>query len=124
MKAEDTFEDVQLRIMLAPDVRFGPGKADLLEGIRETGSIAAAGRRMGMSYKRAWYLVDAMNGHFSVPLVESAKGGTTGGSANLTPLGERILASYRTMQRLTEKTVMPELRKLRRRVSSSKGDIA
>lgn len=65
MKVDDTDDDIQLRIMIQPDVRFGPGKAELLEGIRETGSIAAAGRRMGMSYKRAWYLVEAMNGHFA-----------------------------------------------------------
>lgn len=117
MKADDTLDDVQLRIMIAPDVRFGPGKANLLEGIKDTGSIAAAGRRMGMSYKRAWYLVDAMNGHFSLPLVESAKGGTTGGGARLTPLGDQILTSYRTMQRLTEKAVAQELRRLRRKTS-------
>lgn len=120
MKADDTDDDIQLRIMIRPDVRFGPGKAELLEGIRETGSIAAAGRRMGMSYKRAWYLVDAMNGHFAVPLVASAKGGTTGGGASLTPLGEQVLASYRAMQRLAEKAILPELRSLRRQVASPK----
>lgn len=117
MKADDTLDDVQLRVMIAPDVRFGPGKANLLEGIKDTGSIAAAGRRMGMSYKRAWYLVDAMNSHFSLPLVESAKGGTTGGGASLTPFGNQILTSYRTMQRLAEKAVAQELRRLRRKVS-------
>lgn len=120
MKADDTDDEVQLRIMIAPDVRFGPGKADLLQGIRDTGSIAAAGRRMGMSYKRAWYLVDAMNGHFSVPLVQSAKGGASGGHAALTSLGEEVLTAYRTMQRLAEKAVTPELRRLRRKVSSPK----
>jgi molybdate transport system regulatory protein len=119
MKADDTLDDVQLRIMITPDVRFGPGKADLLEGINDTGSIAAAGRRLGMSYKRAWYLVDAMNSHFSLPLVESAKGGTTGGGARLTLLGNQVLASYRTMQRLAETAVTPELRRLRRKISRS-----
>lgn len=120
MKADDTLDDVQLRIMIAPDVRFGPGKANLLDGIKQTGSIAAAGRRMGMSYKRAWYLVDAMNGHFDVPLVVSAKGGSAGGSASLTPLGEKVLSSYRTMQRLAETAVAPELRRLRRKASIAK----
>jgi molybdate transport system regulatory protein len=70
-----------------------------------------------MSYKRAWYLVDAMNSHFSHPLVESAKGGTTGGGATLTPLGDDVLAAYRAMQRLAEKAVLPELRRLRRKTS-------
>ena len=115
MKADKTFDDVQLRIMIMPEVRFGPGKADLLAGIKETGSIAAAGRRMGMSYKRAWYLVDTMNSHFSLPLVASTKGGTTGGGATLTPLGEDILTAYRAMQRLAEQAVRPELRRLRRK---------
>ncbi|ODT16819.1 MAG: ModE family transcriptional regulator [Kaistia sp. SCN 65-12] len=118
MKVDDTFDDVQLRIMITPDVRFGPGKANLLEGIKNTGSIAAAGRSMGMSYKRAWYLVDAMNSHFSLPLVVSVKGGTTGGGATLTSLGEEILSAYRTMQRLAEKAVGPELRRLRRKTSA------
>mgnify|MGYP001044950244 CR=1 FL=1 len=117
MKADDILDDVQLRIMITPEVRFGPGKANLLEGIKTTGSIAAAGRRMGMSYKRAWYLVDAMNSHFSLPLVESAKGGTAGGGATLTSLGEDVLAAYRTMQSLAEKAVLPELRRLRRKTS-------
>lgn len=124
MRSDDNFDDVQLRIMITPDVRFGPGKADLLEGIKETGSIAAAGRRMGMSYKRAWYLVDAMNNHFSVPLVMSAKGGTSGGGATLTSLGELVLVSYRSMQRLTEEAVASELRRLKRKISSAKIDIA
>lgn len=117
MKADDTLDDVQLRVMITPEVRFGPGKANLLEGIRQTGSIAAAGRRIGMSYKRAWYLVDAMNSHFALPLVASTKGGTAGGGASLTPLGEEILAAYRSMQRLAEKAVLPELRRLRRKTS-------
>ena len=63
-----------LRITLAPDVSIGPGKARLLEGIRDLGSIAAAGRRMGMSYKRAWLLVEQMNGAFETPVVSAAKG--------------------------------------------------
>jgi Bacterial regulatory helix-turn-helix protein, lysR family len=65
----------RLRIVLEPDIAIGPGKADLLEGIRETGSIAAAGRRLGMSYKRAWLLVETMNACFKSPLVEASRGG-------------------------------------------------
>lgn len=74
---------------------MGPGKADLLEAIQETGSISAAGRRMSMSYKRAWDLVAAMNATFREPLVNTAKGGSHGGGAELTPLGRAVLAAYR-----------------------------
>ncbi len=107
----------KLQIVVVPGVRFGPGKADLLEGIRETGSIAAAGRRMGMSYKRAWYLVEAMNGHFDLPLVEASKGGKSGGGARLTQLGEDVLNACREMQAETDKAVAPVLRRLRRKIA-------
>lgn len=102
----------RLRIFLDPEFAIGPGKADLLDGIRETGSIAAAGRRMGMSYKRAWYLVDAMNQHFREPVVETAKGGRAGGGAMLTPLGEEVLMRYSNMARLARKAIEPDLKQL------------
>jgi molybdate transport system regulatory protein len=89
---------IGLRIDFAPGARLGPGKADLLDGIRETGSIAAAGRRMGMSYKRAWLLVETMNAMFVAPLVVSSKGGKAGGGAELTEAGRTVLACYRTME--------------------------
>jgi len=89
---------VRLRLVLGPDIAFGPGKADLLDGIRETGSIAAAGRRMGMSYKRAWMLIETLNRNFAAPLVETSKGGSGRGGAVLTPAGEAALALYRRME--------------------------
>src|SRR5262249_40420350 len=89
---------VRLRITLRKGVAFGPGKADLLEGIRNTGSIAAAGRRMGMSYTRAWGLVVAMNREFAKPLVASAKGGAWRGGASLTRFGDEVLDRYRRME--------------------------
>ncbi len=101
---------IRLRIVSAADVLMGPGKADLLQGIAATGSIAAAGRRMGMSYKRAWYLIDAMNGYFREPLVQSAKGGKAGGGAQLTSNGERVLAIYLRMEAKTSKAVAAELK--------------
>lgn len=76
---------------------FGPGKADLLQAIAEEGSISAAGRRMGMSYKRAWSLVEEMNDAFEPPLVESARGGAHGGGASLTEAGRAVLADYRQL---------------------------
>ena len=78
----------RLRVIVAPGVRIGPGKAALLEGIKETGSILAAGRRINMSYKRAWYLVEAMNGHFDRPQVSANRGGSRGG-------GRRVHSPWR-----------------------------
>jgi molybdate transport system regulatory protein len=103
----------RLRIVLERDVAIGPGKADLLEGIRDTGSIAAAGRRLGMSYKRAWLLVETMNRCFKRPLVEATKGGRAGGGATLTELGQEVLARYRRMERLTARAIEPEMAALR-----------
>ncbi len=99
----------QLRFVLAPDIAMGPGKAALLEHIRDTGSISAAGRRMEMSYKRTWQMVESMNRCFRSPLVETAKGGAGGGGAQLTPLGEQVLARYRRMEALAAKAVAREL---------------
>jgi molybdate transport system regulatory protein len=89
---------IKFRVYFDADTMLGPGKADLLQGILETGSIAAAGRRMGMSYKRAWYLVDTLNHYFSEPLVHAMKGGKAGGGASLTPTGHLVLEAYRRMQ--------------------------
>lgn len=88
----------QLRIMLNDEIAFGPGKADLLDAIRKTGSISAAGKQMGMSYRRAWLLVDAMNRCFQKPLVDTAKGGTNGGGTQLTDAGVQVLDHYRGLQ--------------------------
>jgi molybdate transport system regulatory protein len=99
----------RLRIILGPEVAIGPGKAELLAGIRETGSIAASGRRMNMSYKRAWLLVEAMNAQFTGPLVVKEKGGVPVGGAKLTDLGERVLDLYRRMQLRAEAAIEPQL---------------
>lgn len=109
----------KLQIVLTPGARIGPGKADLLQGIKETGSISAAGRRIDMSYKRAWYLVEAMNAHFDRPLVEASKGGKSGGGAKLTQLGEDVLSAFREMEAATDKAIAPVLRRLRRKIMSS-----
>ena len=88
---------LRLRLYLPGGLMLGPGKADLLEGSAETGSIAAAGRRMGMSYKRAWSLVEEMNAAFTAPLVASARGGAGGGGAHLTAEGQSVLTRYRAL---------------------------
>lgn len=113
MKAGNRTVGARLRIVLEPDVAIGPGKADLLQAIRETGSIAAAGRRMGMSYKRAWLLVETMNRCFTSPLVEASRGGRARGGATLTPAGERVLDCYRRMAVLTENAIATEIARLR-----------
>jgi molybdate transport system regulatory protein len=105
---------LHLRVVLDGAVAMGPGKVELLEGIVETGSIAAAGRRMGMSYKRAWLLVDEMNTMFAGPLVDAAKGGAGGGGAALTPLGQRMLAAYRGLETAAAKAGARELTTMRR----------
>lgn len=73
---------------------IGPGKAELLDRIAETGSISAAGRAMGMSYKRAWGLVEEMNAAYRAPVVVSARGGAGGGGAQLTETGKALRAAY------------------------------
>jgi len=89
---------LHIRIVAADRLVMGWGRADLLMYIAETGSIAAAGRRMQMSYKRAWALVEAMNITFRAPLVAAAKGGAGGGGAQLTALGKEVLAAYRAVE--------------------------
>ena len=106
-----------LRIVLSERAYIGPGRADLLEGIARTGSISAAGKEMGMSYKRAWGLVQALNEGFGRPLVETARGGAAQGGAQLTPLGKEVLARYRAMQRATELAIAEDVTALRVLVS-------
>ncbi|MEI4487647.1 winged helix-turn-helix domain-containing protein [Frigidibacter sp. MR17.14] len=98
-----------LRLFFGRDQRFGPGKADLLRGIAEEGSISAAGKRMGMSYKRAWGLVEAMNADFARPLVESTRGGPKGGGARLTDEGAAVLADYTRLAAKVAETGAPEI---------------
>lgn len=94
-------------------IAIGPGKAALLEAIGETGSIAAAARRMGMSYRRAWVLAKTMNACFRDPLIEAAKGGIGGGGARLTRMGREVLALYRAMEDHAAAAVISDLNKLR-----------
>ena len=97
-------------------IALGPGKADLLDGIRETGSIAAAGRRMGMSYKRAWSLVETMNTCFRAPLVEAGTGGAWRGGAQLTDLGQAVLARYRAMEAAADAATRKDMTWLKRQL--------
>jgi molybdate transport system regulatory protein len=121
MKAGNRTLGARLRIVLERDVAIGPGKADLLQGIEESGSIAAAGRRMGMSYKRAWYLVLTMNRCFRTPLVEASKGGSRGGGARLTELGREVLGRYRRMEARSTAAIADNLEALRQLLAGDEG---
>ncbi|MCE4226376.1 LysR family transcriptional regulator [Methylobacterium sp. C25] len=103
---------LSIRIDLAPDNRVGPGKIQLLEMIAEHGSISAAGRALGMSYRRAWMLVEAMNKGFGQPVVEAQIGGKAGGGARLSTFGADLVAHYRAIERAAEKAALPFLSRL------------
>lgn len=103
---------LSIRIDLGPDHRVGPGKVQLLEMIAEHGSISAAGRVLGMSYRRAWTLVEAMNRGFGQPVVDVQIGGRSGGGARLSPFGAEVVAHYRAIERAAEKSALPFLVKL------------
>lgn len=93
-----------LRIALSERFYVGPGRADLMELIDRTGSISEAARRMGMSYKRAWGLVQALNDGFGGPLIETSRGGKEQG-ASLTTAGREVLERYRGMQEATRRAI-------------------
>jgi molybdate transport system regulatory protein len=99
----------RLRITMGKGLLLGPGKVDLLEAIERYGSISAAGREMGMSYRRAWLLVDALNGMFGEPLVTTASGGAHGGGAQITELGKAIAGAYRRIEQRTFAAIREEL---------------
>lgn len=87
---------LKAQILVEGEIALGPGKADLLDAIAAHGSISAAARALGLSYRRAWLMVDTMNRLFAAPPVETARGGP--GGARLTPAGKTLLAEYRTLQ--------------------------
>jgi len=104
---------LRLRLLFGEDTMLGPGKAELLERIRDSGSISAAGRQMQMSYKRAWMLVEEMNAAFRDPLVDSSRGGVNGGGARLTAAGAAVLAHYRKVEAKAAEAGAEEIAALR-----------
>jgi len=94
---------LSIRIDLTPSGRLGPGKILLMEKIAEHGSISAAGRAMGMSYRRAWELVSELNASFQEPLVVAQTGGRSGGGAALTPIGQAVVSRYREIEKVASK---------------------
>jgi molybdate transport system regulatory protein len=99
----------RLRISVGDDIAVGPGKIDLLEAIEATGSITAAAKALGMSYRRAWLLVDTMNRCFESPVVEAEAGGRRGGGTRLTPLGDELVRRYRSLEAKARKATAADL---------------
>ena len=88
---------VKLQLFCGSEIAMGPGKADLLDAINQAGSISAAARNMGMSYRRAWLLVDTLNRCWAVPVVETVAGGSHEKGARVSEFGQRLLDSYRAL---------------------------
>lgn len=96
--AKQSIIKTKIQFFSGEEIAIGPGKADLLDAIAEHGSISAAGRALGMSYRRAWLLVDTMNRCWAERLVETVSGGGHERGARVTPAGQQILAAYRSVQ--------------------------
>jgi molybdate transport system regulatory protein len=110
---------VRLRIYLGEDEhKLGPGKIQLLEAIREHGSISAAARSMGMAYRHAWELVDDLNRCFQSPVVAASTGGRAGGGAEVTPFGEELIRRFHAMEKATRRAISRDLDALDARLAT------
>ncbi len=110
--------ELSIRIDFGPGLRVGPGKIALLEQIAALGSISAGGRAMDMSYRRAWELIDELNGIFGKPVVESRSGGKRGGGATLTPFGVSLISRYRAMEKAAAAATEPHVEALAKELST------
>ena len=108
------YRGLTLRVVAAGAPAMGPGKAELIERIAQTGSISAAARAMGMSYRRAWQLVEALNAAYKEPVVVTAIGGQRGGGARVTPHGKRLAALFRAMEDKASAAIASDLRRFSR----------
>ena len=104
----------RLRIDANRQRAIGPGKVALLEAIIETGSISAAARKLGMSYRRAWLLMDDLNHRLHRPAVSRVKGGKKGGGSEVTATGRKLVRLYRDIERSAHATTLPGIRALSR----------
>jgi molybdate transport system regulatory protein len=103
------YPGLTLRILGSGDPAMGPGKAELISRIEATGSISAAARTMGMSYRRAWLLVEAINASFNEPVVVTAIGGKRGGGASVTAYGQQLVAQFHAMEEKASATIAGDL---------------
>jgi len=102
----------RVRITKGDDIAIGPGKVDLLEAIGATGSITAAAKQLGMSYRRAWLLIDTMNRCFKTPIVEAEAGGRSGGGTRLTETGRDAIRFYRAIERKAARSSAADVTRL------------
>jgi molybdate transport system regulatory protein len=109
----DALSAISFRVRLGEKGLLGPGKVELMELIHAQGSISAAGRSLGMAYRRAWMLVDELNGLFVKPVILKQTGGIRGGGAALTPFGRDIVACYRRIEETIEKAAAADIESLR-----------
>ena len=114
---------LSLRIDFSAAESVGPGKIRLLELIKETGSIAAAGRAMDMSYRRAWLLIDELNRTFRKPVVATKLGGNGGGGAGLTRFGAELVAHYRDMETVAHAALRPHLAELEKSLAPAAAEV-
>jgi molybdate transport system regulatory protein len=105
------YRGLTLRVLAPGGAAMGPGKAELVECVEQTGSISAAARAMGMSYRRAWQLVESLNGAFREPVIHTAIGGRRGGGASVTPFGRRLVARFRAMEQKASAAIAGDLRR-------------
>jgi molybdate transport system regulatory protein len=103
---------VRFRVDFSPACSLGPGKIDLLESIQRTGSLRQAAQALGMSYRRAWLLLDGLNRSFTEPASTASVGGQGGGGVTLTPFGLEIIRSYRAAAEAIESVARRELETL------------
>ena len=115
------YPGLTLRVLGAGHPAMGPGRAALLAHIARTGSITSAARAMGMSYRRAWQLVDAMNKSFAEPVVITEVGGKRGGGAAVTALGKRLVTLYRAMENKASSVIAADLRRFSRHLRKPSG---
>lgn len=107
-------DQLSIRLDLASGARIGPGKVAVLEEIGRSGSISAAGRALKMSYRRTWELVEELNRTLGNPVVQTAAGGSGGGGAVLTPVGQAVISSYRAIEMDTAIAARKHLQALHR----------
>jgi molybdate transport system regulatory protein len=108
---------IRFRIDFADNANVGPGKIALLEGIRTSGSLSEAARRLGVSYRRAWLLLDSLNNTFDVPTTVNSVGGRGGGGAKLTPFGLLLITRYREVEKTLNDAARECLEEIRQHVN-------
>lgn len=118
---KDDQHSLKLRVKICAFADIGPGKVGLLEAVGRCGSITAAAKDQGMSYRRAWLLIDEMNHAFRGPVVSTVTGGAAGGGAELTDIGREVMAIYREIQALAERAIANPMRRLEKLADKTAG---